>query len=463
MNNGFIEVPDRPYHLSWDLTSVCDLHCSFCYDSAESGSCSTPAESKELIELILKQIIELEPLHLGIGGGEPTKSPYLSYILEFLYSQMREKMPAITIDSMQLFSHPKLILTARRINEALQENRVGFYLSIHGIGDVHDTIVGEKGHFVKQMRAVQFLKESGVPFAIGVVPTQQNLNQLDRLVELAEGLGSGLLNISQFVEIGRGENGHNLNLTPPQYQSLLEWISKTNARLGRRYVVTHEHWIAAYDYEMAKSDLFVGCSAGIYYLGVRSNGDIVPCQLNTHVLGNVRNETILDVWKNSPDLKRWRARDIDGPCRDCSLLFKCGGCRCNAVAADNGFLGSEPFCPVTKELRHNATLSLEKQDSSTSQDDHDTRSHFYVTEATILNPYVRPYTKQGDAICFRNDERDKFIKLSGCAKDIYLISVEAKELTVEQLENHFQNKYTKAQILEELEAMVKAGVITCAQ
>ena len=40
------------------------------------------------------------------------------------------------------------------------------------------------------------------------------------------------------------------------------------------------------------------------------------------------------------------------------------------------------------------------------------------------------------------------------------ISVEAKELTVEQLENHFQNKYTKAQILEELEAMVKAGVIT---
>ncbi|MCI6603767.1 MAG: hypothetical protein MSC43_06225 [Clostridiales bacterium] len=72
MLRKMIETPENPYHLSWDITSACDLHCSFCYNQKKENE----EVSKNLIDLILNQIIELAPLHLGIGGGEPTKSKY---------------------------------------------------------------------------------------------------------------------------------------------------------------------------------------------------------------------------------------------------------------------------------------------------------------------------------------------------------------------------------------------------
>lgn len=106
-----IEVPEQPYHLSWDITSACNLKCSFCYSSKNKSQ----VESKDLIDLILDQIVELSPLHLGIGGGEPTESDYLMYVLEFIFKTMGNKMPVISIDSMQLSKHPDLLVSARRV------------------------------------------------------------------------------------------------------------------------------------------------------------------------------------------------------------------------------------------------------------------------------------------------------------------------------------------------------------
>lgn len=452
MLRKMIETPENPYHLSWDITSACDLHCSFCYNQKKENE----EVSKNLIDLILNQIIELAPLHLGIGGGEPTKSKYLLYVLEFLFKSMGNKMPVITIDSMQLSKNPELLVTARRYNEALRDNKIGFYLSIHGIGERHDYIVGQKDHFTEQMCAIQFLKESGVPFAIGVVPTKSNIDELDRILELALGIGAGLLNISQFVEIGKGAGQRDLNLSVDQYCSLLEWIVKTNKRLGKRFVVTHEHWLAAYDVDLLNNDMFVGCSAGIYYIGIRSNGDIVPCQLNTHVLGNVKKTTVKEVWKNSPDLLRWRIRNIDDPCGTCALIEKCGGCRCNAVAAGRGFFGADPICPVTKKEG-----PVQYSDNNLEKDFYPFSYVQEKGEITTVQLKLFLSTNRGEAICLRSDERNAFIELTGCAKEIFSILYEKNNLSLLEIKETLSHTYDEREIIRELSQLEQMGIVTC--
>lgn len=448
-----IEVPDRPYHLSWDLTSECHLHCSFCYNPFGENN---PAESRQLTDLIIDQTEELSPLHLGIGGGDPVESRYLTHVLKRLFRDMGDRMPEVTIDTMQLSRHPDLVVAARRFNEVLLDNRVGFYLSVHGIGKIHDQVVGKSGHFVEQIRAVQFLREAGVPFAMGLVPTIENLDQLDQVLELAKGLGAGLLNISQFVEVGRGEGQHSLNLSSKQYNYLLEWIEAANRRMGKRYVVTHEHWLAGVDQEMLESEMFVGCSAGIYYMGVRSNGDIVPCQLNTHVLGNVRNKSLLDVWKNSPDLARWRMRDVSDPCGSCLLLAKCGGCRCNAVAAGNGFFGADPLCPVKDKLTQPSIIR-----GTTDNIIEEGKKIEESGDIAIIRLHLKLATRKGTAIIVQSDERNSFLKLTGCAKAIYEELYKNEEIYEPSLTNSLKANFKVNEIHNELCQLERLGVVTC--
>jgi len=129
-----IVVPDRPYHLSWDLTTACHLHCNFCYNTERK---SHPTETRDLIETILDNVVELKPLHLGIGGGDPLLSPYISWILQQLAERMGDEMPIITIDTMMVNQREDVVQQVWRLNKDLGDNRIQFYLSIHGSPEIH--------------------------------------------------------------------------------------------------------------------------------------------------------------------------------------------------------------------------------------------------------------------------------------------------------------------------------------
>jgi len=453
-----IVVPERPYHLSWDLTTACQLHCSFCYSA---GGKPHPAENIELIETILDNVVELKPLHLGIGGGDPLLSPYIAQILQQLVERMGDATPIITIDTMMVNRREGLVKQVRQLNEGFGEHRIQFYLSVHGIDKAHDRIVRREGHFLEQMEGIKLLKQHGVGFSLGLVPMRQNLNQLDAVLALALRLGSGLLNISQFVPIGRGERMYGDNLSTKQYRHLLDWVVTRNAQLGRRYIVTHEHWMAAVDWDLFADSLFVGCSAGIYYFGVRSNGDVVPCQLNSYVLGNVTEARLTEIWQRHPVLQRWRERRVSGRCSTCSLLFKCGGCRCNAMAYSGDFFGEDPLCPFTTgELSRLFDMYQAKKVPSRITGLDLSAVTALTDESKILN-LVKLATRQGDSLIVRNEARNTFVELSGDATVIYRLVPPQHGVTLGALGVAFKKCTGKGLPIEELVALVRSGVLGC--
>lgn len=453
-----IVVPDRPYHLSWDLTTACHLHCNFCYNTERK---SHPTETRDLIETILDNVVELKPLHLGIGGGDLLLSPYISWILQQLAERMGDEMPIITIDTMMVNQREDVVQQVWRLNKDLGDNRIQFYLSIHGSPEIHDKIVGYKGHFKEQIEGIKLLKRYGINFSLGIVPTKENFNQLDTVLILALYLGAGLLNLSQFVPIGKGAKAYEQNLSSEQYKWLLDWIMTRNTQLGCRYIVTHEHWIAAVDRELLMNSLFIGCSAGIYYFGVRSNGDIVPCQLNSYVLGNVCNTRLTEIWRNHPVLRRWREREVEGRCIDCPLVFKCGGCRCNAVAYSGNFLGEDPLCPFSPEELIRAINLNQASKKITTE-----RTDAYLSEINIRNDtrivkLVTLATWQGDSLIIRNEARNTFVELTGDASTIYCLIPSQCGIALNDLRLAFKKQTGRELPLVELRALISSGVLGC--
>ena len=442
--------------MSWDLTSACNLKCRFCYAAAGSPH---PAESRRLAENIIDNICELRPLHLGIGGGDPLLSPHLAWALETICDRMGKDTPSITIDTMMPDKREDIIALARKLNERFGRNQVHFYISIHGLGQIHDSIVGRRGHFHSLMKGVVLFKTYGVPFAIGLVPTRSNLDQIEGVFELSRRLGAGLFNLSQFVPVGRGALDDQ-NLSIDQYRSLLSWLLEKNKEIGHRYVVTHEHWMGLVDRELFESDLFVGCSAGIYYFGVRSNGDVVPCQLNSYRLGNVTHDRLLDLWKNHPVLKQWRSRQVAGRCNDCPFVYKCGGCRCNAMVYSGDFLGEDPLCPFSRSKIQEMWKQHFNAEPTRPQDG---VVHILHSDKAVVTKVVMNATRQGSAIVVRNDLQDSFVRLTGEAIVLFDKIPPSAGITLGSLRDHYLKETGHVFPEAELASLVECGIVNCSE
>jgi radical SAM protein with 4Fe4S-binding SPASM domain len=72
----------------------------------------------------------------------------------------------------------------------------------------------------------------------------------------------------------------------------------------------------------------VGCHAGIMYFSLRPNGDVYPSTFLPVKVGNIREQSLTSIWRNSKVLKELRQRSLlKGECGDCEYREACGGCR----------------------------------------------------------------------------------------------------------------------------------------
>lgn len=81
------------------------------------------------------------------------------------------------------------------------------------------------------------------------------------------------------------------------------------------------------------------------YLTILPNGDIIPCMLLHIKLGNVREESIAEIWNRSPVLARLRNRSqLEGECGRCTHRDGCAGCRGRAYEETGNILAPDSGC-----------------------------------------------------------------------------------------------------------------------
>jgi radical SAM protein with 4Fe4S-binding SPASM domain len=66
-------------------------------------------------------------------------------------------------------------------------------------------------------------------------------------------------------------------------------------------------------------------------------------------LGNVRKQSIREIWDNSPILAKLQSRGLlKGTCGKCEYRDQCGGCRGRAYEETGDILAEDPGCWLMK-------------------------------------------------------------------------------------------------------------------
>ena len=81
---------------------------------------------------------------------------------------------------------------------------------------------------------------------------------------------------------------------------------------------------------------------GIIFVGF--DGSICPGGLLPLNLGNVREESVRDVYRENWLLRQVRQRGLTGRCGTCEFNHVCGGSRARAYARHGDALSSDPAC-----------------------------------------------------------------------------------------------------------------------
>jgi radical SAM protein with 4Fe4S-binding SPASM domain len=86
---------------------------------------------------------------------------------------------------------------------------------------------------------------------------------------------------------------------------------------------------------------------GIVFIG--ATGDVYPSGFLPLPLGNLRNASLIDIYRDTPLMRAIRDAAFIGVCGECTFRQLCGGSRSRAFAASGDPLESDPACVLVSQ------------------------------------------------------------------------------------------------------------------
>jgi molybdenum cofactor biosynthesis enzyme MoaA len=243
------------------LGQTCNLRCHFCYfiDRIEDDSHPEHAfMSLEKAEEICRTLVEYYGNNaVDIQGGEPTLWPGIYDLVS--YCAEIGLAPTIVTNAQALASRS---VVARHRQAGIRD----FLVSVQGLGEAYDTIVGRTGAHERQMRALRNLQEEGVPFRFNTVVSKLALPQLPDIARLAVETGAEVVNFLGFNPFNDQETGKRSAENVPSYDEVrpalgeaLDLLAAAGAEANVRYlpfcVVEERHRGSVYDFQQIPYDL----------------------------------------------------------------------------------------------------------------------------------------------------------------------------------------------------------------
>jgi radical SAM protein with 4Fe4S-binding SPASM domain len=223
-------------------------------------------------------------------------------------------------------------------------------VSMEGAEDVHDAIRG-KGSYDAAVAGVEWLVDCGLAVTLNVTVSDLNAEQVKKVVAFGSHAGVKRIGFSRLVPAGKGRALLSQMLTQERLREL--YGSLFSLELKSLEIVTGDPVATQMKIKSngdAGDTAMSGCSAGVAGLTILPNGNVTPCRRLPLSLGNVRKDSLREIWAASPVLEALRDRSrYKGKCGACSRWAACRGCRAIAYAwsrsrGEDDFLAEDPQC-----------------------------------------------------------------------------------------------------------------------
>ena len=357
-----VDFAQTPYVVAWETTRACALACRHCRASAipRRNPCElTTDEGKSLID----DLVRLGRPILILTGGDPF---------------MRRDLPELTRYAVQrglrvgLSPSATALATPKRLALYRDAGISMLHVSLDGTEETHDQFRGVPGSFARTIEIARATRQLGLPLQIGTTVSRYNLHDLPAVADLVQTLDIQVWNVFFLVPTGRGQRDDMLD--PLQTEAVLRWLHElsdqvtfrvrtTAAQQYRRVVVQQgrerrglppdlpseqirwEATGAGYAFRDGKAPQQQGVNDGKGFAFVSHVGDVHPSGFLPISVGNVRQESIVDLYRNHPLMRALRnPRQLTGKCGACPFSDICGGSRARAWAMTGNPLASDPSC-----------------------------------------------------------------------------------------------------------------------
>ena len=368
-----MDFNQRPFTVVWETTRACDLACVHCRAEANSERSKDELTFEDAQRLVQSIKVFGAPYPLFIlTGGDPAKRCDIFDIIAYARGEgLRVAMtpsatPLITRNAVRRFADAGLVRLA---------------LSLDGKdAPTHDRFRGVAGSFNRTLKILDWCGEFGLETQIHTTVTCHVLDDLPAIAEAIGRRGIKLWALFLLIAVGRAARPEvrRLNLNARQFESLFHWLYDLTKRapfdvtpregyhyrrvlLQRRAAelgVTAEdllvnaekkEWTptelasSARATRIVRAPLGVNDGKGIVF--VSHQGDVQPSGFLNLIGGNVRSESLADIYRNSPVFLRVRDfSQIRGKCGVCEFKNICGGSRSRAFAITGDPMRSDPYC-----------------------------------------------------------------------------------------------------------------------
>ena len=194
------------------LGQTCNLRCYFCYFYDRIADAKHPEHAFMGLDKAKAICHTLRCFYrdtaIDIQGGEPTIYPDILELIRYCHDI--GLYPTLITNGLYLSKPGRL--------EAFRDAGLrDFLVSLHGLGDTHDQVVGRKGAYQEITKSIERMRQVGIPFRFNCTMSEPVVPLLAEIARKAIDYGAYVVNYIAFNPFGDQETGHRTARNVPRY------------------------------------------------------------------------------------------------------------------------------------------------------------------------------------------------------------------------------------------------------
>lgn len=350
------DFDQAPFTIAWEVTRACAYACVHCRADALHQRDPRELTTDEAYVLIDRLADFGNSPILIFTGGDPMMRRDLKELIS--YATQKGLRCSLTPTATAL-------ATKERLEQVKKAGIRRIALSLDAPSpEVHDNFRQVPGSWQRTMEILHRAQDAGLSVQINTTVSKHNVNILADMVPFIEEVNAVQWSVFFLVPTGRAMLEQ--MISAEQHEQIFNWlydlsqkapfdIKSTAAPMYRRVAIERKKAEAGdqpitfqgagFQYADGLNRPTRGVNDGNGFLFISHIGEIQPSGFLPITAGMVRENDIVDVYRNHPMFRELRDYSkLKGVCRTCQYVDVCGGQRGRAYGVTGDYMQSDPAC-----------------------------------------------------------------------------------------------------------------------